>query len=268
MTRARRFAFTQFNMDFDFDDLSCDFLIVGKEVCPDTGRQHLQCYVEFKQQTTIKALSKRLGGAHIEIAKGNSAQNIAYCSKEEVLLTKGEPTAQGKRNDLESLVNKIKENPTITTAELIEEGGATWCRNYRALEVIKDAFEPERNWVPEVHYVWGPSGSGKTRRAIEAGATKVWFKDGFFSGYGGEDIVVFDDIDEWTFFKNRNVFLELTDRYKYRINVKGGSRNWKPRVIYITSNYRPEETLFFKGEKGVLDEAVRRRLSTISEMSH
>lgn len=262
--RKYRFCFTQFKLDYNYEKLgNCRYLIVGDETCPTTGRKHHQGYVEFHTARTKRSVSKRLDNAHVKICDGDAQQNIIYCSKEKVIIECGTPGEQGRRTDLESVVEEIRVNPNISTRELIEMNPGQWCRNYRALEIVKSTYEEKRNWVTEVIYIYGPSGCGKTRTAIDAGATKVYFRGGFFDGYMGEDMVLFDDVDRWTFFKNRQVLLELLDRYPYNINIKGGSRNWKPRTIFITSNYPPEETF---GEEGVLDAAIGRRLTEIRNL--
>lgn len=55
--------------------------IVGEEVCPTTGRAHLQGYLEFKQKARAFSL-KWPKEVHWEKAKGTRAENIAYCSKD------------------------------------------------------------------------------------------------------------------------------------------------------------------------------------------
>lgn len=262
---SRRFAFTQFKLDYDYKKLgNYSYIIVGLETCPTTGKQHHQGYVEYKSAKDVNSIAKKLDHAHVEKAKGNSTSNIEYCSKEKnIVLQEGEATkGQGARTDLEGMITAIKENPNIKKKDLIELNPGAFARNYRALDIIKDVYEEQRNWVPEVIYIYGKSGVGKTRMAMEAGATKVKFKHGFFDGYNGEETVVFDDVDEWTFFKERNTLLELLDRYPYRINIKGGSRNWAPRKIYITSNFEPSKTFAFS-DTGEIDPAVARRISQV-----
>ena len=56
-------------------------------------------------------------------------------------------------------------------------------------------------------------------------------------GYDGEPVVVFEETDPADFPRAR--LLELLDRYRCLINIKGGSRNWAPRAIYFTSNFPP-----------------------------
>jgi len=80
----------------------------------------------------------------------------------------------------------------------------------------------------------GPSGTGKTRKAMEAGAVQIEWDGKFMNNYNGEDVVVFDEF-EWQMMP-RTTFFRLTDRYPMVVTVKGGYRNWKPRIIYITTN--------------------------------
>lgn len=264
-----RWSFTNFNLDYDYSILTnqCTYLIVGLETCPTTGKNHHQCYVEFEFQRYFNGIKKLLPGAHIEHSKGGAEANKKYCSKDNnIVIEYGEMKQQGKRHELGGLIETIKTNPNMSTKELIEAGEATWARNYRALEIVKSEFEEKRNWETECIYIFGESGSGKTRMCIENGAKKVWFKDGFYRGYDGSDVVLFDDVDEWTFFKYRNELLELMDRYEYSINVKGGSRNWKPRKIYFTSNF-PLEQSIGKAPNGGMDAAVKRRISKIVHLT-
>lgn len=55
--------------------------IYGEEVCPSTGKLHLQGYLVFepKNRPSILKADKRI---HWEVARGSEQENIAYCSKE------------------------------------------------------------------------------------------------------------------------------------------------------------------------------------------
>ena len=54
--------------------------IVGHEI-GEQKTEHLQGYVEFQQRVYLQKLKQINPRAHWEIAKGNRAQNIDYCSK-------------------------------------------------------------------------------------------------------------------------------------------------------------------------------------------
>lgn len=60
--------------------------IVGKEV-GEQGTPHLQIYVESKSQIYFDTLKKLCNRFHIEKAKGNTKQNVVYCSKDNNYIT-------------------------------------------------------------------------------------------------------------------------------------------------------------------------------------
>lgn len=86
------FGYTDANITHlkNLDAKTCDYLIVGFEICPKTSKPHLQGYIEFKNSVTLTAIKKKLDPAlgdkspiHIEEAKKVRTANINYCQKEE-----------------------------------------------------------------------------------------------------------------------------------------------------------------------------------------
>lgn len=65
-----------------------DKYIVGDEVGAN-GTKHLQCWIYKKNKIRFNTLKKIFPEAHIEKAKGSMEDNIKYCSKEKVLLSRG-----------------------------------------------------------------------------------------------------------------------------------------------------------------------------------
>lgn len=86
--RHRKFCWTLNNYtesDWDtmaqrFEDLGAEY-IYGKEV-GENGTPHLQGYAEFKNPREFSVLKALCNRAHWEVAKGNTKQNIDYCSKD------------------------------------------------------------------------------------------------------------------------------------------------------------------------------------------
>lgn len=91
ISASKRWSFTYFyekgSNGYDllieeFKKINANY-IIGKEVCPTTGKEHLQGYVEFADK--IRPLEngnfKKLK-IHWEKSKGNRNDNIIYCSKE------------------------------------------------------------------------------------------------------------------------------------------------------------------------------------------
>lgn len=98
---GNRFCFTWFNYGKDDTDFlvtlgkdKIDFLIFGYEVCPETGRKHLQGYVEtangkvMRKFAVIKMLDRKCAAKNctdsslsMKECNGSKAQNIKYCAK-------------------------------------------------------------------------------------------------------------------------------------------------------------------------------------------
>jgi len=254
-TRARRFCVTNFDISFNYEPIKeeVSYIIVGNETCPTTGKKHHQIYIEFKNAKSLGSIIKKFNKAHTEIAKGDAKHNITYCSKEEVLFFFGDSTQQGKRNDLVNIQAEIEAG--VSMKVVAQQSFTKWVVYRRAFQEYKELIEEKRDWITEVILHIGPSGSGKTREALEAGAKQIEKIGHFINSYDGEDIVLFDDVDKET-FTDRSTWLRILDRYPMDINVKGGKRNWKPRTIYITSNFSVDE--LFLG-----DQAFLRRITKI-----
>lgn len=126
--------------------------IIGDEVGQE-GTPHLQVYIEFVNQVDFSVIKKMCPRAHIEKAKGNRKQNIAYCSKEKVL-----------RNDFpvdETKEEKIERQKAEKKAAIIQKRykDVSWYPWQQNLIDIMDGPEDTRH----IHWVWEPYGNkGKT----------------------------------------------------------------------------------------------------------
>uniref|UniRef100_A0A8R1TN48 Viral_Rep domain-containing protein n=1 Tax=Onchocerca volvulus TaxID=6282 RepID=A0A8R1TN48_ONCVO len=90
-SRAKRWVLTVFDVDNFNSNLiqtignGIAYAIIGKETCPTTGRQHLQCFLKFNSPVRFSTLQAKIPrGTHIESAKGTNFQNFKYCSKEAI----------------------------------------------------------------------------------------------------------------------------------------------------------------------------------------
>lgn len=114
----------------------------------------------------------------------------------------------------------------------------------------------------------GKAGKGKTRY--------IWDKHGideiyvppdykFWEGYDGHKIVLIDELrGDWCKFGQ---LLKLLDRYPYRVQTKGGSRQIQATTWYITSCKHPKDVYdpyHFDAEERV--DQLLRRLDTITEV--
>jgi hypothetical protein len=84
--RTKNWPFTAYpntHAEPAFNADTMNFLIVGDEVCPKTGRNHWQCFVQFKQRKELSAVKKVFGNVHAEAMKGTSQEARDYCTKED-----------------------------------------------------------------------------------------------------------------------------------------------------------------------------------------
>lgn len=239
-SRARAWAFTLNNPTAEKTDYEAIkglvYLIVGAEV-GESGTPHHQGYVRLRSATTFAAVKKKLPeGAHIEIARGSPQQNIEYCSKENIWLEIGDRPKQGQRKDIELVRDLVSQG--VGMRDICDEVGSF--QALRGAELILKYKEAKRDWVPEVYWFWGETGTGKTRCAHEM-AVDPWVSAKnlrWWDGYDAHSDVIIDDFrgDFCTFHE----LLRILDRYEYRVETKGGSRQLLAHRIFITCPLPPE----------------------------
>lgn len=254
-------CFTDFELLTDYTNLGAAYVIYGVEICPDTGVKHHQGYCEFITNRKLPRLKKFNSKIHWEKRQGKQEQAIDYCKKDGDFHEIGEAKAsvQGKRNDL----NEVR--------EIIKNGGgmkdvvevATSYQSIKMAETYLKYVEKKRDWMPVVKWFYGPTGTGKTRQAVEEAGDDYYISSRnlkWWEGYDAHENVIIDDFrkDFCTFHE----LLRILDRYPYRIEVKGGSRQLLAKTIWITSCYPPDQVYETREDIGQL----LRRISFISEM--
>lgn len=103
---------------------TCVFIVCGYEVAPSTGRKHLQCYVQYKNQRKFESVRGELHSYfnnkfHIDRCRGSDRDNLLYCSKENDYFYFGQckklegKSQQGKRTDLDEVKSYIDGGASI-----------------------------------------------------------------------------------------------------------------------------------------------------------
>lgn len=262
--KARAVCWTMFNHEDKLVDLrvyaaECKYMVWGREVCPTTGRIHLQGYTSFKNPQSMGEFAKRFQ-CHTLKAKGSALQNRVYCTKDGQFEEFGEIPKQGRRTDWEDAVEMVQEGEKVVD---VIERFPHMVPNIRALDNMR-----ERRLLPlhrevSVYVIWGSSGIGKTRYAYEKypdlfpkptpKQSGTWW-----NGYDGQKVVLFDD------FYGEHIYsdlLRVLDRYPYSAPICGGGYVWAQwDTVIITSNKHPREWYRFG-----LTPALRRRLTKIVE---
>lgn len=239
--RARAWCFTLNNYsDEEVEELravECEYMIAGDEV-GENETPHIQGYARWGTVKSFDQIKKMLGErCHLESARGSPQQNVDYCSKESVLFELGERPKMGRRSDLAAVRGVLEDTGRIRDVVAV----ATSVQSIRCAEILVKYVERTRDWQPEVFWFWGPTGSGKTRTAFAA-AVDPWVSAGslrWFCGYDAHEDVILDDFRaehcSFTFL------LRLLDRYAFRVETKGGSRQFLAKRVWITSPYAPDK---------------------------
>lgn len=254
-TKAKRWQLT-LNDCGRYEDLisyllklkSLKYLISCKELAPTTNHEHIHIYVCFSG--SVKLSINKLCGAHVESCRGSHKQNIDYIRKDGVILDEvgEEPRERGGSHTVAEL--KQIQNPD----ELDFKEYNTWSK-IRSKEEDKNIFfnmleEISMNnlHAPTIYYITGGTGKGKTFSAYKMALErykkeeigKLTLKNEFV------DIINEDAkcyvIEE---FRPSQIkasdFLQLTDKYGYRCNIKGGFKTLRPECIIICSIIPPTE---------------------------
>uniref|UniRef100_UPI004047E072 hypothetical protein n=1 Tax=Polynucleobacter sp. TaxID=2029855 RepID=UPI004047E072 len=237
--------------------LKYQYILIGKEIAPTTGTPHLQGYIYFTNKISFKSLCKQMPRARIAKAKGTAKQNRVYCMKGGDCFEDGDMPVQGERTDIElakEIVNKTGKIGDVVSL-------VTSYQSVRMAETILKYHEKKRNWKPLVKWYWGPTGSGKTKTAFEELQDPYVCTDSakWWDGYDAHENVIIDDFREN--FISFNGLLRLLDRYAYRIECKGGSRQLLAKTIIITTPNHPNETFSKNG-----DEDIKQLIRRIDEI--
>lgn len=260
------------------------FMVYQLERCPTTNRRHLQGYFHFQHPKGFRSVKAYFGErwqhVHIEAARGNAASNIKYCTKEETQegppFTSGEaPTGQGKRTDIDDFIAELSakrgkldwSDPINAKHIMLHPNGVQ-----RLINLAAPPPRP-RNEPLMVVYIWGEPGTGKSRlvRSIcRTESTKhcddlyifpILSRQIWADGYRGHPYALLEDFTSEVF--GIEAFLRVTDRYTVELPIKGQFVTFAPFVLFITSNYSPDELFPLAGRQ---HGALLRRLNVIVEL--
>jgi len=222
----------------------CGQLEVGEQ----SSVRHLQAYVEFNGPVGLAAVRKLFPRCHAEVRRGSPEEAKRYCSKEETRVAGsffecGEcPQGGGKQGAREDLVAvRVAIEGGASVSKLYSEFPVTCAKYPKYVDKCLMLFSARRSWKTEVRVFRGPTGCGKTQLAHEL-YPDIWVKpDGqWFDGYDRHPHVLIDDFDGGRSCGiSYRFLLRLLDRYRLQVPIKGGFKEWVPKVIIITTNVEP-----------------------------
>jgi len=243
-------------------EIDCKYIICGAEICPTTGTPHIQGYVNFPTDKSMKQLSKMIPRGRLEKCIGNAQHNITYCSKENnILYTKGKAPAQGKRKDLEEVKDDIMEG-RVRSDDIAINQPMVYHQYGRTILKIEDIAMRRkfRTEMTEGIWIYGPKGVGKSHEAFKdfnPATHYLWNYDkGWQDGYCQQDTVI---INEFRGQIPYSELLELIDKWPKTVS----RRNREPmpftsKKVIITSALPPCEVYHNLNEKDSLEQLYDR----------
>ncbi len=261
-----------------FEGIPPGYACCQLERCPETGRLHLQGYLQLPDRKRAGTIANEFGrvllaGVHLERARGTPTEGRDYARKEDSRCAgpwdfgSFTDTSGGRRTDIESMRLRIRDGRSAV--EIADEFWGLWLRYRKSIAEFATMVQPTRNWPTTVTILWGTTGAGKTRTVYERHGDEgiydvprpnsrqgaVWF-----DGYAGEKTVLFDDFYGWV---QLTLLLRLIDRYPTRAPTKGGFVNWVPRRVYFTSNNHPKDWYRWDVLGESLLRAFQRRITSV-----
>jgi len=217
----------------------------------------------FEANKTLIGCKKVLPpGAHIEIAKGSTAENVRYCSKE------GAPYERGDMPQCRTKVAELSKDKwaAITQAardsrfEDIPED--VYFRFYLTMKAIARDHQKAPPALPAVCGLWihGPPGTGKSH-AVHVQCPDRYMKplNKWWDGYQKQDVVHLDEVDPTHAQWIAPYLKRWSDKWPFPAETKGSSMTIRPKLLVVTSNYSIEEM----GFDAVTTSAVARRFTQV-----
>ena len=263
-TRARNWFLTINNYSIEELEFAKNYTavykLIGQETCPTTGTPHIHIYLELAYQKTFRKMKKEYPRANIKVALGSAHDNFRYLSKEKLLLEEGIPKQQGQRKDIEQVRDLIHDGNNMREILMV----ASSIQTIRMAEIHLKYFERKRNWKPVVKWYYGETGTGKSKRAFDESEDPYVCLDTikWWEGYDQHKHVIIDDM-RGDFCKFHQL-LKLLDRYEYKIECKGGSRQFLAEQIIITSCYTPDQMFGNKTDEDL--QQLHRRIDILEEI--
>ncbi len=272
--RSRNYCFTLNNYTSEeishLEKIKCKYIIYGKEV-GENKTPHLQGFVILNHAKSFSAVKKILPPrAHIEQCKGTPFSNFEYCSKDGDYVERGDRpdrVGQGNRTDLLEIKKKVSENVPIK--QLLKDDLVVNYQQLKYAETLTKYYEVPRTWRSQVRWYYGSTGTGKTRTAYDVLLAKydhdqiytAMDSAQWWDGYDAHPAVIIDDMRKD--FMKFHLILRLLDRYPYRVQTKGSTRQFVAKDIIITAPYRPEE--MYEGREDI--KQLLRRIDEIKQFN-
>lgn len=247
--KGTKFVFTNFKPT-DYKKIYEEFsdiiraVAIGHEVCPSTGREHDQGFIQMFKQCRYSKIQKIFNSkCHFEVMHGSIKENEKYCSKDGFYTTYGHFVTQGYRSDLHNIKDDLNNGASLY--DIMNNYTGDFVRYHAGIEKMKSLIDKKKTkkWRHvDVTVLIGSAGSGKTSFVAKKHGYENIFNlnlecDRFmFDGYDNEDVLLIDDFNGGIKYTQ---LLRILDGHPLPLNVKNGRRYANFTKVYITSNVKP-----------------------------
>jgi len=282
--QSKYFMFTRFEAHgtLHFQEIQdaltplCCYFTFQKEVCPDSGRYHIQGYINLKERCRLSTFVRKFP-CHAEPRRGTHAQAVSYCQKEEtrapgtnfIEYGNAEPCRQGARVDMAAFRDAIISG--ASNWALLEEFPSQVAKYPKFMHMVRteklrndlfsnlQVFQPRLGWQwslsqtlggnPSTRIVlwrWEPNGNvGKSYFALNYKPRETFVVTGgkhsdIHYAYSYEPYVIFD----WSRCNESSFPYGLVEQFKngYFLSTKYESvakRFSIPHVV-VFANFAPD----------------------------
>lgn len=213
---------------------------------PSTGHEHIHIAVWFKspfkwtQQVgeEIEEMKSQCGSLeYVSPAKQKGWQKYLDLINVEKIRAKKRTCAEIMNMSYEEAMKTLSLNQMLCYHKL---------KQFDAPVTVEQSYKPD----VEVYYLYGPSGAGKTKyihnKLLEKGygpkyIDKVKYQNGYYIGQVGfsQDVCLLEEFRDSTMPAVE--FINFIDYYVNPMNLKGGSKMNKYKLIFISSVQDPHD---------------------------
>ncbi len=233
------------------EDINVETFSFQDEVCPETGKEHLQAFLFFKRKVDFRNLKAKLATAHIKQAPEPRGA-FEYCNKPKTR----KPGGRFGHGDCPWKSGPIGTRGWRSYQEYSRDHSWIECTEFwpelrvheTVMRKIWDRYHASSLAKPQIEIYIGPSGVGKSTIAKAKLGVDHYHHTGthWWMGYHGQTKVLIDDLNPGQF--TRAFLLNLMDNPEGIIGeVKGGEVNIRWDHLIITTQYPIEE--WFTGKK-------------------
>lgn len=222
------------------------YAIFQREKGEESGIEHFQFFVDFKNARTFKWVKENLPyGCHFKPMRSTKTLCKNYCSKTDTRISEtyyeiGEFVEERQRTDLASILDMIKQKIPF---DVIQEAYPTQCIMYkRQLQEYAQTLSNKENKSKlrdvKVYYLYGEPGCGKTSLMVkELGLENTFLVDTYdksmFTLYNNEENIVFD---EFTGKVEITYMNKLLDRYPVQLRGLNVVKMASYSTVWVISN--------------------------------